>query len=404
MSDWLGESYDGDHEGKSAIVKRAGGEVKKRELPRRRKGSNAAVEVPAADANESDAVQSEPVKSMPAKAQRSGVSDLVEVMERKSAPSSASLLEMTEISPRIPAKEGWRGAVNRNSFGKISLAASAEEISRLNDERDAGVQLSRPVTVMVANTKGGVGKTPTSANLAAILGKMRGGGVVAWDNNENQGTLGLRTEQGRFNTTTLDLLENLAEFEEGRGRLGDLGRYVRHQQAGSFDVLASAEDSRKMTAIGSDEFHRIHNVLSTFYQVIVVDTGNALLAPNWAAAADVADVLVVPVRWSQDHVISAARMFEQLAASGREELVSSAITVISHSRDEFVDAQNAPRWRGWFEESTAGVFEIPYDAHIAAGSAMRFDLLQPGTQRAYLAVAAEVSRALLRIDATSTSL
>ncbi|MGQ4510711.1 nucleotide-binding protein [Dermabacteraceae bacterium P13147] len=404
MSEWLGESYDG--EGKGAIAKRAGDGVKKRELPRRRKGSVAPAGSPAesGDVSQGESAQETVPVSRQDGASRSGVADLVDAMEPKVTPSSSRLLEMTEVSTRIPAKEGWRGVVNRNSFGKISLAASPEEIARLNDERDAGVQLSRPVTVMVANTKGGVGKTPTSANLAAILGNMRGGGVVAWDNNENQGTLGLRAEQGRFNTTTLDLLENLEQFEEGRGRLGDLGRYVRHQQAGSFDVLASAEDSRKMTAIGSEEFHRIHSVLSTFYQVIVVDTGNALLAPNWAAAADVADVLVVPVRWSQDHVISAARMFEQLAASGREELVSSAITVISHSRDEFVDAQNAPRWREWFEESTAGVFEIPYDPHIAAGSTMRFDLLQPGTQRAYLAVAAEVSRALSRIDATSSPL
>lgn len=313
-------------------------------------------------------------------------------------PTSADLMASTQTVARPLATEGWRAKISTLTFGLIKPAAGPQEIARLVDIRDAGIQLSRPMTVMVANIKGGVGKTPTSMMLSAQLGLCRGGGVVAWDNNENQGTLGIRAEAGRFQTTTLDLLRDLPRFEAGAGRLGDLGRYVRPQQSGHFDVLASAEDSRYMTAIGKDEFERIHKVLSTFYQLIVVDTGNALLAPNWGAAADRADVLVVPIRWQQDHVLSASRMFDQLIESGREDLVRSAITVISHAPGEYVDRQSAPKWRSWFEASTAAVLDVPSDPHIAAGGAMRYDRLAEGTQRAYLAVAAEVSRRLTRVD------
>lgn len=296
------------------------------------------------------------------------------------------------------ASEGWRATVNRLTFGALQLGPGPAESARLADERDAGVQLSRPVTVMVANTKGSAGKTPTTAMLAALLGRHRGGGVVAWDNNENQGTLGLRTEEGRFPTTAVDLLANLEQFENGQGRLGDLGQFVRHQQSGPFDVLASAEDSRKTQVIGEVEFARIHKVLTTFYQVIVVDTGNALLAPNWRAAADAADVLVIPLRWSYDHVRSAERMIDQLRATGEGELVSKAITVISHAQDASVDKKNAPIWREWFEKTTAQVLEVPYDPHIAAGTTLDFNRLLPATQAAYLRLGAAVSRTLSSLD------
>lgn len=221
---------------------------------------------------------------------------------------------------------------------------------------------------------------------------------MAWDNNENQGTLGLRTAEGRFPTTAVDLLENAELFESGRGGTGDLGRFLRHQQSGPFDVLASAEDSRRTMVIGREEFGRLHAILSRFYQLVVVDTGNSLLSSNWAAAADAADVLVIPLRWSYDHVRSAQQMIVQLHEMGRDDLIRNAVTVISHVQGAAVDRENAPKWRAWFEENTAEVLEIPYDPHIAAGSRLYFDRLAAPTQRAYLRLGATVSRTLASID------
>lgn len=296
------------------------------------------------------------------------------------------------------ATEGWRAGMNRWSAGLLKLSAGPVEQRRLADERDCGVQLSRPMTVMVGNPKGAASKTPITAMLAALLGRHRGSGVIAWDNNENQGTLGLRTGEGRFPATVVDLLNEIEQFEDGRGRLGDLGRFVRHQQVGPFDVLASAEDSGQMTNIGREEFARLHSVLTTFYQLVVVDSGNGLLSPNWLAAADATDVLVIPLRWSFDHVRSAERMIDQLRASGRSDLVDNAITVISHGGGAAVDKENAPRWREWFEANTAEVLEVPYDGHIAAGTRLRFDRLAAPTQRAFLALGASVSRSLAQLD------
>lgn len=271
------------------------------------------------------------------------------------------------------------------------------ERARLTDERLIGTQLSRPMTIMVANSKGGTGKTPTAAMTGAVLGRHRGGGVLVWDNNENQGTLGDRTQEGRFPTTAVDLLENIAEFEEGNGSIGTLGRFVRHQQSGPFEVLSSSNDSQRMQAIGAEEFSRMHAVLARFFPLLVVDSGNASVADNWVQAARTADLLIIPVQWKYDHVRSAERTIEDLRALGLGNLVDNAITVITHGSGA-TDKANAKTWRGWFEANTAQVLDIPFDSHIDVGTALVFDRLAAPTQRAFLALGAAVAQQLAELD------
>lgn len=378
MSDWQGGSYEGRQRATQELLQRSG-----HLSPSTPPGENppSSADSPANPPKFSARVQSSTVVTGPT-----------------NQPSYADLASATSSDKPLVASEGWRRRMRLATLGLVKLRPGRQELARIADERDAGLQLSRPMTIMVANHKGSASKTPLVALLAALLGRYRGGGVVAWDNNENQGTLGLRTAEGRFPTTAVDLLEAAELFESGRGGTGDLGRYLRHQQAGPFDVLASAEDSRHTRMIGREEFTRLHAILSRFYQLIVVDTGNSILAPNWIAAADSADVLVIPLRWSYDHVRCAQQMIVQLHEMGRGDLVRNAITVISHVQGAAVDRENAPRWRAWFEENTAEVLEIPYDPHIDAGNRLSFDRLAAPTQRAFLRLGATVSRMLASTD------
>lgn len=378
MSDWQGGSYEGRQRATQELLQRSG----------HLSPSTPPGEDPPSGADS----PANPLKSS-ARVQSSTV-----VTGDTNQPSYADLASATSSDKPLVASEGWRRRMRLATLGLVKLRPGRQELARIADERDAGLQLSRPMTIMVANHKGSASKTPLVALLSALLGRYRGGGVVAWDNNENQGTLGLRTAEGRFPTTAVDLLEAAELFESGQGGTGDLGRYLRHQQAGPFDVLASAEDSRHTRMIGREEFTRLHAILSRFYQLIVVDTGNSILAPNWIAAADSADVLVIPLRWSYDHVRCAQQMIVQLHEMGRGDLVRNAITVISHVQGAAVDRENAPRWRAWFEENTAEVLEIPYDPHIDAGNRLSFDRLAAPTQRAFLRLGATVSRMLASAD------
>ena len=136
--------------------------------------------------------------------------------------SSSGLLPTRLRPEQRSATKGWRGAVRRASFGLVAPRAGEAEVAEIRDRRSVNAQWASPRTVVVANPKGGAGKTPTVVGLAATLGHARGGGTVAWDNNETLGTLGIRTVPQRFSTTAVDLLANLGRFERIDAKKGEL--------------------------------------------------------------------------------------------------------------------------------------------------------------------------------------
>ena len=168
---------------------------------------------------------------------------------------------------------------------------------------------------MVADPRGGSGKTTTSLLLAGAFGTARGGGVLALENHELRGTMHLRTGAVVGASNIRDLIQAQRDTRAGQDmvRLGDLSGFVRHQVAGQYDVLVSATKSGR--ALGRDEFDDVHALVSRFYQMIIVDTANNESAENWQAAIEVADALVVPVKWRNDYSVPAIEMLEELQHS-----------------------------------------------------------------------------------------
>lgn len=330
------------------------------------------------------------------------VSEVPVEVARPRPRSSAALMPSRVRLDRRAATKGWRGGVRRASFGLISPRAGAEEVAEAQDRRAMNTQWSRGKTVVVANPKGGAGKSPTVLGIAATFGELRGGGAtVAWDNNETMGTLGIRSEPGRLPNTAVDLLSNLEMFERIDARRGELGAFLRHQESGQFDVLVSDEDPKRMSEIGREEYRRIHWVLQRWYDAIVVDTGNNPRATNFLAAIESADMLVIPLRWTTDVVVSAGRLVDQLRANGYGELVSRAVTVVTgNSVPRAQSVEQVLEWQRWYEEQTAAVVTVPYDRHLAVGDAIVYGDLAAATRRAYLRLAAAVSQGFTEQDIT----
>ncbi len=303
-----------------------------------------------------------------------------------------------------PAQRGWRAATN-SATGRRLRPGRREQREREALEA-LRLPIGRPRTIMVANPKGGAGKTPTTLMLSAVLGAAHNGYVLGWDNNETRGTLGQRAEgTDADGASARDLLSALADSAD-EATMGSLVRYVRPQRS-FFDVLPSDQDPARMAQIGFEEFGLLHHVLSRFYRLIVVDTGNNVRAPNWQAAAQAADALVVVSNYDWDSAHSALWMLDHLRAQGREDLAARAVTVLSaperrvnrDARDELMLAFGG----------TAAILEIPYDRELSGGGEINVAALRRRTRQAWMNVGKAVCRQFEdadspRVPATSIQL
>lgn len=264
-------------------------------------------------------------------------------------------------------------------------------------------------TVLVANPKGGSRKTTSTYLTAATMGIIRGGSVIAWDANETMGTLGRRSQQDLHTRTVVDLLQQAApSFTSIEGsRLGRLDAFVRPQGDAHFDVLASDEDATRQDLVDGDGFGTIHEILSRFYRMIFVDTGNNIRVDHFLAAIEAADQLVIPVAASRDSVYGAEELMRALEASGHGDMVEHAVVLIHDlkPRDAASEAyaEVLSDIAAKFEGKVAAIVPVPFDAALENGDEIAHEALAPATRDAYQEAAAAIANSLrVRLTAQST--
>jgi len=298
-----------------------------------------------------------------------------------------------------PATRGWRGVLGRLGF---HMDPSPEELAEREDIRIVSQHWPGPRTVAVVNRKGGANKTPTVVMLSAILARYSGAATVAWDNNESQGTLGWRTEQGGHNNSVLDLIDSSQALLSPSAQAAEIARFVHHQTADKFDVLRSDENDEGDHEVTAEEVDIAHQVLTRYYRLIVMDSGNTARAANWRRMIHHTNQLVVPVTAIEDRAEAARLTLQTLESRGGHdaELARNAVVIVSESTDAkrsmSGDAlkrakDEARRIADGFTPHVRAVVRIPYDPALVNGP-IRYDALQPATQRAWLAAAAAVAK------------
>lgn len=293
-----------------------------------------------------------------------------------------------------PASWGWRGRVRRWSGGLITPAMGPKERAFEADRSQIQKDFDGPRTIAFVNPKGGAAKTTGVLAAGHTFGTVRGGGVVAWDNNETRGTLGIRGARSTHRNTTRELLEDLDRFKDVyQARIGDLGAFVRSQGDAHFDVLASDERPDVTGVIHARDFTEVHSLLERFYRVILVDTGNNLRAENWLAAAETADLLVVTSTIREDTGYSGLWMLDALQDAGYANLKYKTITVLSDPSPK-VDEALARDLVAVYEQRTRGVYRVPYDPALVSGSVVPYGELSEATQRSWLRACAGMAAAL----------
>ncbi|MFG1950885.1 AAA family ATPase [Micromonospora sp. NPDC048830] len=257
-------------------------------------------------------------------------------------------------------------------------------------ERAAGVlrrELGSPRVIAFANPKGGVHKTTATVLAAATIGGVRGRGVLAWDDNELRGTLGLRAGSARHARTIRHLIADLAHIEirEGEELLASLDDYLRHASDGSYDVLAGEESPRFAQRLDQFTVKRVLELLRRTHDVICVDTGNNVESPNWRTVMQAADQLVVTTVPREDAAFSADWMLDLLHEVGMGELADNAVTLISCPTAGRSPLQDDLERH--FATRTRAVAVVPYDPALETGSSIEHHQLQPETRQAWLRAA-----------------
>ncbi|WP_234754196.1 AAA family ATPase [Arthrobacter ramosus] len=297
-----------------------------------------------------------------------------------------------------PATQGWRGTLTRLGF---RMDPSAEELSEREDIRTVSQHWPGPRTIAVVNRKGGANKTPTVVMLSAILARYSGAATVAWDNNESQGTLGWRTEKGSHDRSVLDLIDASTELLSPATNAAEIAKFVHHQTADKFDVLRSDENEEGDHEVTAEEVDIAHQVLTRYYRLVVMDSGNTARAANWRRMIEHTNQLVVPVTAIEDRAEAARLTLQTLESRGGHdaELARNAVVIVSESTDAkrsmTGDAlkrakDEAQRIADGFEPFVRAVVRIPYDPALVNGP-IRHEALQPATRRAWLAAAAAIA-------------
>jgi MinD-like ATPase involved in chromosome partitioning or flagellar assembly len=248
--------------------------------------------------------------------------------------------------------------------------------------------LGGPKVIAFANPKGGVHKTTATVLAAATIGGARGRGVVAWDDNELRGTLGLRAGSARHARTIRHLVTELAEVEahDGYSLVERLDDFLRHASDGTYDVLAGEEDPRFARRLDPHTVRRVLEVLRRTHDVICVDTGNNVESANWQTVMQTADQLVITTVPREDSAFTADWMLDLLEEAGMNELVANAVTLLSLPTPR--PSPMLDDLARHFATRTRGVAVVPYDPSLEAGASIDFGVLQPSTRQAWLEAAA----------------
>ncbi|MEO2132328.1 MAG: AAA family ATPase [Microbacterium sp.] len=282
----------------------------------------------------------------------------------------------------------WDGVLAR-----VGLRESPAVVAQRQAERDAARHWAGCRTIAVVNGKGGVGKTMTTAMLAAVFARLGGGNVLAWDNNDTRGTLGWRTEQGLYDTTIKHLLPAAPRLLAPTAGVADIARFVHHQSDDRYDVLRSnpellAVDQR----ITEGEFDLLMQVASRYYRVVIFDSGNDESAPRWVRMIDSAYQLVVPTTGSPESAESAALLLDALRDRDHRSriLAENAVVIVTEAEP---DPRTTDRIVDGFTGHVRAVSRIPFDPALKSGP-LRVDTLRPATRDAWVRATAAVAHGL----------
>ncbi|WP_409717621.1 AAA family ATPase [Microbacterium sp.] len=288
-----------------------------------------------------------------------------------------------------PEPEGlWQQLLYSVSGKRINLGDGR----RARQRKELDRRISAPLTggarfVPVLSRKGGVGKTTVTSLLGMALADARDDRIIAVDANPDRGTLADRV--GRPNGRTV---RDLVRAHDEMAGYNDVSSIVA-RDATRLDVLASDADPRVSEAFSDDDYRQVADVAAHYYSIVLTDTGTGIVHSVMGATLELADTLVVVAGLSVDEARLASETLTWLETNGYAACVRDAVVVLNNSRPGTPLVRES-ELEAHFRSRVRTVIRMPYDARIAAGSAITFRDLQPTTRQAARELAAAVVEGL----------
>ncbi len=305
---------------------------------------------------------------------------------------------------RTPAAGGgWRRAVAKMTGGVINPGPSAREEEHAARLEKIHASLTGVHKVAFVNAKGGVGKTTMTVATGSAISLHRGDRVIAVDVNTDLGDLSSRFSEDGGSRANVEALAALANDEQRarrdpnrrRGTGKDSGQYstVREftvQNTERLEALGSQNDPRSNYRLNARDYAAAMRVLETHYNVVLLDCGTAITAPLFSTIAEDVDALVVVASQNTRGINGAKNTLAWLAAHGFGRLLDRTVIVLN-ATDRGKPLVNLDAVETAFRQYVPEVVTVPYDPHLAQGTAIAWSQLQRRTREGLLKVAGAVA-------------
>ncbi|WP_137845570.1 MinD/ParA family protein [Microbacterium sp. 2FI] len=289
---------------------------------------------------------------------------------------------------RSEPEGAWQHFVYSISGHRINLGDGKRARARKELDRRISAPLNGGARfVPVLSRKGGVGKTTVTTLLGMALADARDDRIIAIDANPDRGTLAERIARSSGKTVR-DLVRIRAEV----AGYNDLSSIVARDET-RLDVLASDTDPRVSEAFSDVDYHDVASLAAHYYSIVLTDTGTGIVHSVMSATLERADQLVIVAGLSVDEARLASETLTWLETNGYAEQVRSAVVVLNNARPGAPLVQ-LDELESHFRSRVRAVVRVPYDPHIAAGSAIAFRDLLPATRLAARELAASVVEGL----------
>lgn len=323
------------------------------------------------------------------------VADSTEVSPNQPESAARAFATRAETKSQMvaPAQEGFRGSLNRTLHTRLAPGKHEKDLRQARSVVQKS--LSEHRCIAVVDVKGGVSKTTLSYILGATFGRVRGGNILAWDNNENAGNMLSRgiVPSGITVKTAIELFHDIDQFQNAE-LSHKLKQYVLSQGDNRFYMLPSQDQGSDKQVIDGVAFDRMYEILHRFYDLIVVDTGNASNAGTWKASVQTADTLVIAAANKSDAMAGAMTTIDALRAQGHADKLANSVAIITELLPRSTATRSTAECVADLEPWVREVKVVPYDKQLTSGGMINFDALSAKTQEAYLHAGAAILNGL----------